>query len=108
MSKPVAVTDSTFEEEVVKSATPVLVDFWAEWCMPCKQMAPIVDQLADEQAAKLKVAKVDVDANPDMAGQLGVMSIPTLILFKAGQPVERFQGSQWTKDRLLQKLAPHL
>ncbi len=108
MSEPVAVTDGTFEQEVMKSATPVLVDFWAEWCVPCKMIAPVVDQIADEHSARLKVAKVDVDSNPEVAGRLGVISIPTLILFKDGQPVERMTGSQWSKARLLQKLAPHL
>jgi len=107
MSKPVAVTDSTFEQEVVKSATPVLVDFWAEWCMPCKMMSPILDQVADEQAAKMKVAKLDVDSNPDSPARFGVMSIPTLILFKNGQPVERLVGAM-PKDQLLRKLAPHI
>lgn len=107
MSQPVAVTDATFEQDVVKSDTPVLVDFWAEWCQPCKRLSPIVDEVAEEQGSRLKVAKLDVDANPDSAMRFGVMSIPTLILFKNGQPIERLVGVM-SKDQLIRKLAPYL
>lgn len=107
MSKPVTITDSTFDEEVVKSGAPVLVDFWAEWCQPCKRMAPILDEVAAEQADKMKVAKLDVDANPDSALRFEVMSIPTLILFRDGKPVERLVGYV-PKGQLLQKLSPHI
>jgi thioredoxin 1 len=107
MSSAKAVTDATFEAEVVKAEQPVLVDFWAEWCQPCKMLSPIVEQVADEQAGKLTVAKVDVDENGDSAQRFGVMSIPTLILFKGGQPVERLVGYM-PKDQLVRKLAPHL
>jgi thioredoxin 1 len=106
MSNAAAVTDATFEAEVIQSETPVLVDFWAEWCQPCKMMAPVLEQVAAEQQDSLRVAKVDVDENPDYAGRYGVMSIPTLILFKGGQPVERIVGYN-TKQQLLRKLAPH-
>ena len=103
----VAVTDSTFQTEVLSSSQPVLVDFWATWCGPCRMVAPIVEEIANENNGKLKVAKVDVDANPQTAQQFGVMSIPTLIVFKGGQPVERLVGYM-PKAKLLQALSPHL
>ena len=103
----VAVTDSTFQSEVLSSSQPVLVDFWATWCGPCKMVAPIVEEIASEQNGKLKVAKVDVDVNPQSASQFGVMSIPTLIVFKNGQPVERLVGYM-PKAKLMQALSPHL
>jgi thioredoxin 1 len=107
MAKPVQVTDSTFDAQVLKSDVPVLIDFWAEWCGPCKVIAPIVEQIGEEYAGRIKIAKVDVDQNNQMAMQLGVQSIPTLILFKNGQAVERWVGSL-PKDRLLSRLLPHL
>ncbi len=88
----VQVTDSNFEAEVLKSPVPVLVDFWAAWCSPCKMIAPIVEELATEYSGKVKVGKLDVDANPSISSQLGVMSIPTLILFKEGKPAQRVVG----------------
>ena len=78
------VTESNFEEEVVKSDVPVLVDFWAEWCGPCKMIAPILDEIAKEYGEKLKVCKIDVDSNPDIAPKFGIRGIPTLIMFKDG------------------------
>lgn len=80
----VHVSDATFDAEVLKSDIPVLVDFWAEWCGPCKMIAPVLNELADEFAGKLKVCKVDVDANPDIPPKFGIRGIPTLIVFKGG------------------------
>jgi thioredoxin 1 len=87
-----AVTDQTFEAEVIKSPTPVLVDFWAIWCGPCKMIAPIVEDLAGEYAGKLKVMKLDVDENGGVAAKYNVMSIPTLGIFYKGELVERIVG----------------
>jgi thioredoxin 1 len=101
------VTDSNFQAEVLSSSEPVLVDFWATWCGPCRMVAPIVEEIASEQNGKLKVAKVDVDSNPQTAQQFGVMSIPTLIVFKGGQPVERLVGYM-PKAKLMQAIQPHL
>lgn len=86
------VTDSSFEQ-LVKSPTPVLIDFWAEWCMPCKRIAPSVDQLATEYAGKLTVAKMNVDENPTVPTQLGIRGIPTLMIFKGGVLVDTVVGA---------------
>jgi thioredoxin len=92
MAKPMAVTEETFEQEVLKSDLPVLVDFWAEWCGPCRMVAPIVEELAGEYAGRLKVTKVDVDDNQRLAIRYGIMSIPTLGVFRAGEMIERIIG----------------
>lgn len=107
MSAAQEVTDATFEEEVLKSETPVMVDFWAEWCGPCKALTPTVDAIAAELAGKLKVYKLDVQTNPSTASKYGVSSIPTLILFKAGEPVERLVGLQ-PKQAIVSKLESYL
>src|SRR3954466_4673053 len=91
-------TESNFEQEVLKSETPVLVDFWAEWCMPCRMLAPTIDKLATDYAGKVKVGKVDTDANREIALKYRIESIPTVILFKGGQVVEKFVGVQ-KKDK---------
>lgn len=106
-AKTFEATTGNFQNEVLKSDTPVLVDFWAEWCTPCKMIAPMVDQIADEYQGKLRVAKLDADANPDVLMKYGIMSIPTLVLFKGGQPVVRITGFQ-PKDRITNQLKPHL
>jgi thioredoxin 1 len=99
--------ESMFQREVLESNTPVLVDFTAVWCQPCKMLDPIVRQLAEEWNTKLHVFKLDVDDNPQLAMDYTVMGVPTLILFKGGQPVERITGFQ-QKDRLQKKFLPHL
>jgi thioredoxin 1 len=88
------ITDQNFEDTVLKSDLPVLVDFWAQWCPPCKIIAPIIEELANEYAGKIKVGKMDVDANPEVPGKYGIMSIPTLIIFRNGQPVKTSIGAQ--------------
>jgi len=88
----VELTDANFEEEVLQSDKPVLVDFWAEWCMPCRMLAPTIDELADEYQEKAKVGKLDTDANRDVTMKYGINAIPTVILFKDGEPVKKFVG----------------
>jgi thioredoxin 1 len=100
-------SEATFQIEVLDASTPVLVDFTAVWCQPCKMLDPVVRQLADEWAGKVKVVKLDVDDNPQLAMEYSVMGVPTLILFKGGKPVERLTGFQ-PKDRLQKKFLPHL
>jgi thioredoxin 1 len=107
MGKAMAVTDDTFEEMVLKSDLPTVVDFWAVWCGPCKMIAPVLDEIAAEYDGKLRVLKLDVDSNGATAMQYGVMGIPTLILFKKGQPVERIVGYM-PKAKLLSKMTPHI
>ena len=97
----VHVTESNFEEEVVKSDVPVLVDFWAEWCGPCKMIAPILDEIAKEYGEKLKICKIDVDSNPDIAPKFGIRGIPTLIMFKAGN-VESTKVGAVSKSQLIE------
>jgi thioredoxin len=107
MAHPVAISDASFETEVVQADKPVLVDFWAEWCGPCRMIAPLLENIADEYADSLKITKLDVEANPRVTTKFGVEGIPTLILFKDGKPVERLVGYM-PKDRLLSKIKPHL
>ena len=102
-SATVAVTDDSFSDDVLSSNTPVLVDFWASWCGPCKMIAPVLEEIAGEKAGQLTVAKLDVDANPATARDFQVVSIPTLILFKDGAPVKRIVGAKG-KAALLREL----
>ncbi len=101
------VTDDTFEAEVVQSPVLTITDLWAEWCGPCKRLSPILDQIAQEYAERVKVVKLDVESNPNVPTQYGVMNIPTLLVFKDGQLVETIVGFQ-PKDRLLNKLLPYM
>ena len=102
-----SVTNKNFENEVLKSELPVLVDFWAEWCGPCKMISPIVDELSNELKGEIKVTKVNVDEAQDLASKFNIMSIPTLILFKKGKPVDQIVGAM-SKDQLLKKIKPQL
>ncbi|MGA2221914.1 MAG: thioredoxin [Verrucomicrobiia bacterium] len=103
----VVISNNNFEQEVNKSPMPVLVDFWAEWCGPCKMIAPVLDEIAEEKAGKIKIAKVNVDENQELAAKFGIRSIPTLLLFKGGQVKEQIVGMTGKKD-LERKLALHL
>jgi thioredoxin 1 len=105
--KPIEVNDNNFQTEVMQSDKPVLVDLWAIWCGPCKMIAPIVEEIAKEYDGKLKVAKLDVDANPKTAMQFNVRSIPTLLLIKGGQVVEQIIGAV-PKRHLIDKITPHI
>jgi thioredoxin 1 len=96
-------TDSTFDEEIATADEAVIVDFWAEWCGPCKMISPILEEIATEHAGKVRIAKLNVDDNPDAARRYEVMSIPTLIVFRDGQPVKRMIGAKG-KGQLLQEL----
>ncbi len=107
MAHPVAVSDATFETEVVQSPTPVLVDFWAEWCQPCRMIAPVLEQIAEEQDEKLKIVKLNVDENPSMMQKFGIRGIPTMILFKDGKPVETLVGFM-PKPAIVGKLEKHI
>ena len=92
MGKTLDIDEANFEDKVLKSGIPVLVDFWAEWCVPCRMVAPVVEELAEEYAGRISFGKVNVDQNPKIASQYGIMSIPTLLLFKEGQPVDHMVG----------------
>lgn len=107
MTEILHVSDDSFETEVLNSDNPVLVDYWAEWCGPCKMISPILDELAEENAGKLKVGKVDVDNNQELATQFSIRAIPTLLLFKDGQIKETMVGAVGKKD-LEKKLADHI
>jgi thioredoxin 1 len=101
------VNDQDFDDKVLKADTPVLVDFWAEWCVPCHMVSPVVEEIGREQGEKLQVAKFNVDENPEMTRKYGVMSIPTLMLFKDGEETARVVGARG-KDALLKEIEPHI
>jgi thioredoxin 1 len=100
----ITLSDGTFDETIKGAETAILVDFWAEWCGPCKMIAPVLEQIASENTATLQIAKLNVDENPDIARRFDVMSIPTLLVFKDGEPVKRLVGAKG-KGQLLQDLA---
>ena len=104
---PIEITDENFDQEVVNSEVPVLIDFWAVWCGPCKAIAPYVEQIAGEFEGKAKVGKLDVDNNPGVATKFGIRSIPTLLIFKGGQMVDQIVGAV-PKDTISSKLSSHL
>ena len=103
----IPVSQNNFEQEVLKSTTPVLVDFWAEWCGPCRAIAPVLEELAGELKGKIKIAKVNVDDEQELAAKFNIMSIPTLLLFKNGKIVEQIVGALH-KLQLSAKINPHL
>jgi thioredoxin 1 len=101
------VTDQDFEDRVLKSEEPVLVDFWAEWCVPCHMVSPVVEEIGQEKGESLRVAKLNIDENPEVTRRYGVMSIPTLMLFKGGEEKARVVGARG-KEALLKEIDPHL
>jgi thioredoxin 1 len=101
------VTDQEFQAAVLDSDTPVLVDFWAEWCVPCHMVSPVVEEIGQDKGEALKVVKLNIDDNPDVTRKYGVMSIPSLILFKGGEEITRVVGAR-PKDAILRDLEPHL
>jgi len=107
MAEPIQLSDAEFENQVIQASLPTLVDLWAEWCGPCKMIGPIVDEIAQEYEGKLRVAKLNVDDNPETPMRFGVMGIPTLLLFKNGKLVETLVGYM-PKDRLVDKIKPHI
>lgn len=104
MANTITITDDSFQQDVLDSDKPVLVDFWATWCGPCKMVAPVLEEIAGEHAEKLTVAKLDIDANPSAARDFQVMSIPTMILFRGGKPVKQIVGAKG-KAALLKDLS---
>ncbi|MBP2364850.1 thioredoxin [Pseudonocardia parietis] len=107
MANTIDVTTGSFDQDVLKSEKAVLVDFWATWCGPCKMVAPVLDEIAGENPDKLTVAKLDIDANPEVARDYQVMSVPTMILFSGGKPVKQIVGAK-PKAALLADLADHI
>jgi len=101
------VTDQDFEDRVLRSEEPVLVDFWAEWCVPCHMVSPVVEEIGQEKGESLRVAKLNIDENPEVTRRYGVMSIPTLMLFKGGEEKARVVGARG-KEALLKEIDPHL
>ncbi len=107
MAHPLHLTDALFEQEVINSNVPVLIDFWATWCGPCRMIAPFIDELANEYEGKAKICKLDVDNNQETAMNLGIRSIPTIVIFKGGEAVDRIIGAV-PKQQIVDRLNAHL
>ncbi len=107
MAQPIHLTDASFEQEVIKSNIPVLIDFWAAWCGPCRMIAPVIDELANDYAGQAKICKLDVDNNQQTAMQFGIRSIPTILIFKGGEVVDTIVGAV-PKEQILNKLKSHI
>ena len=107
MATPLEITDETYQQEVIDADKPVLVDFWAPWCGPCRIVGPILAEIANEQEERVKVVKINVDENQQYAGQLKVFNIPTMILYKGGEPVDTIVGAL-PKQQILDRIEPHL
>ena len=102
-----AITDGNFEAEVLKNDSPVLVDFWAEWCGPCRALGPKLEELSQEMDGKLKIVKLNIDENPNVTSQFGIRSIPTMIIFKGGESVETLMGNQ-SKENIAEAISKHV
>lgn len=107
MATPLEITDATFQQEVIAADKPVLVDFWAPWCGPCRIVGPVLAEIAHEQEARVKIVKVNVDENQQYAGELKVFNIPTMVLYKGGEPVDKIIGAL-PKQQILDRIEPHL
>jgi len=107
MATPLEITDATFQQEVIAADKPVLVDFWAPWCGPCRIVGPVLAEIANEQEDRVKIVKVNIDENQKYAGELSVFNIPTMILYKGGQPVDKIVGAL-PKQQILDRIEPHL
>ncbi len=107
MGHSIEVTDATFDAEVLQADKPVLIDFWAPWCAPCRMLGPVIEEIAAERKESIKVVKVNIDDNQDYASRLGVMSVPTMVVFKDGQPVDKMVGA-FPKRSIIDRLERHL
>jgi thioredoxin 1 len=107
VTKPVNATDATYQTEVSEAGKAILVDFWAPWCGPCRMVGPVLEEIASEESDKVKIVKVNVDENQQHASQLGVFNIPTMVVYKDGQPVDKIVGAM-PKAQIMERLKPHM